>query len=89
LSEPDAAPQYRTGALWGVLGVLLVLGTVGAAGVAYGASILLSDGSWAVALVGIGGGGVVAGISFLLMVGILYRVDRYRGVLHREVPLFE
>ncbi len=32
---------------------------------------------------------IVAGLCVLFVSGILYRVDRLRGVPHREVALFE
>ena len=89
MSEPAATPPYRTGWLWIVLGVLLMIGTVGAAFVVYGVTDLLQNSNWLLDVPVAVGGGVVASIAMLLLTGILYRVDRLRGVYHREVRLFE
>jgi hypothetical protein len=83
----DVPKRWPTGALWGILAVFLVFGTVGAAGVVYGVTGVLAGAWWAVVAVPIGG--VVAALSFLFMAGILYRVDRYRGVSGRRIELFE
>jgi hypothetical protein len=86
-SPSDERPVWRTGTLWGVLGVLLVFGAVGSATFVFG---LL--GALAGSLVGIVVAAVglfVAFLALLLTVGILYRVDRYRGALGRRVELFE
>lgn len=86
----DAAPPpYRTGWLWGVLTLLLLVGTVAAAFVVYGLTDLLANGNWLLDLPALIVGAVVASIAMLLLTGILYRVDRLRGVPHREVRLFE
>lgn len=82
-------PKYRTGWLWGVLALLLLIGTVAAAFVVYGLTDLFATGNWVVDVPAFVGGGVVASIAMLLLTGILYRVDRLRGVPHREVALFE
>jgi hypothetical protein len=79
--------RWPTGWLWIVLAVFLVFGSVGAAGVVYGLTGALA-GQW-VDLVAVPVGGVVAVLSFLFMAGILYRVDRYRGVTGRRIELFE
>ncbi|MFZ0890977.1 MAG: hypothetical protein WB778_01635 [Thermoplasmata archaeon] len=89
MSEVGAEPQFRTGALWGVLAVLLVIGTVAAAVVVYGASNWLLGGPWWIALPTIGVGAVVSVVALLLMLGVLYRVDRFRGTPHKEVRFFE
>jgi amino acid transporter len=87
LSENAEQPQWKTGALWGVLGVLLVIGTVGAATFVYGLLGLLAGALlYGIPLVV---GVVVAGLAFLFLAGILYRVDRYRGANQRRVELFE
>jgi hypothetical protein len=88
MSEPSS-PGYRTGWLWGVLAILLLIGTVAAAFVVYGLTDLFATGNWALDVPAFVGGGAVASISMLLLTGILYRVDRLRGVPHREVRLFE
>ena len=41
---PSAAPHYRTGALWGVLALLLLIGTVSAAFFVFGLTDLLGTG---------------------------------------------
>ena len=80
-------PTWRTGTLWGVLAVLLVFGAVGTATFAYGLFDLLA---------GLAVGGIVAAVgaigtllALLFMIGILYRVDRYRGAVGRRIELFE
>jgi purine-cytosine permease-like protein len=88
MTEPSV-PTYRTGWLWGVLTILLGIGTVAAAFVVYGVTNLLATSNWFVDIPAVVGGAIVASISMLLLTGILYRVDRLRGVPHREVPLFE
>jgi heme A synthase len=87
VSSPADRPKWNTAPLWGILGVLLVLGTVGAATFVYGLLDVVSGqlaGLLAAVL-----GGFVAFLAFLFMAGILYRVDRYRGVTERRVELFE
>jgi len=86
--EP-AVPTYRTGWLWAVLTIILVIGTVASAFVVYGITDLAGSGQWLYATLAIVGGAVVAAFSLLLVAGILYRVDRLRGVPHRTVRLFE
>jgi hypothetical protein len=88
LSDPRAGrPTWKTGTLWGILALFLIFGTVGAATFVYGVLGLLGgDPLYAIAL---GIGAVVAALAFLFIAGILYRVDRYRGVEHRRVELFE
>jgi hypothetical protein len=80
---------YRTGTLWGVLALLLLVGTVGGAWFVYGLTGLLARGSILYDVPALVGGALVAGLAFLFLAGILYRVDRLRGVPHREVRLFE
>jgi hypothetical protein len=84
-----SVPKYRTGWLWGVLALLLLIGTVAAAFVVYGLTDLFATGNWVADVPAFVGGGAVASIAMLLLTGILYRVDRLRGVPHREVALFE
>ena len=88
MSDPAPGP-YRTGWLWGILALLLAIGTAAAAFVVYGVTQLLATGDWLVDVPAFIGGAVVASLSMLLITGILYRVDRLRGTPHREVPLFE
>jgi hypothetical protein len=83
------APKYRTGALWIVLCILLVFGTVASGGVVYGVTGLFLGVPLWIDVLAIVVGAFVAIFSMLLLTGILYRVDRLRGVPHREVRLFE
>jgi formate/nitrite transporter FocA (FNT family) len=85
----SATPHYQTGALWGVLTLFLLVGTVAAAFVVYGFTDLLKTGRWFPDLLELAAGGMVASLAMLLVTGILYRVDRLRGVPHRRVELFE
>ena len=86
----DEAPvRYRTNALWVLLTLLLLFGTVSGAFVVYGASSFLTTGRWFPFVPEAVAGGFVAAFDFLLLVGVLYRVDRARGVPVREVKLFD
>ncbi|MGP8072778.1 MAG: hypothetical protein ACLPZM_06590 [Thermoplasmata archaeon] len=64
-----------------------MLGSVGLATIVYGITGLLGGQPWAAVALPIGG--AIAILSFLFMAGILYRVDRYRGIEGRKVALFE
>jgi hypothetical protein len=86
-SEPEDAPKWRTNVIWGVLAVFLVIGSLGGATLVYGITWVLA-GAW-VGLAIAALGGFVAFLAFLFMAGILYRIDRYRGVNGRRVELFE
>jgi hypothetical protein len=86
LTEPDS-PQWSTGVLWAILAVLLVFGTVGAAAVVFGVTSAAAGQLWDLLAVPVGAAGAV--LSFLFIAGILYRVDRYRGVTGRRIELFE
>lgn len=89
MSEPASPPKYKTGTLWAILLLFMMGGTVAATYVVWGVSELLLTGRYLVdvpvALVA----GVVTVLCVLFVLGILYRVDRLRGVPHREVALFE
>jgi len=85
----DEPPKYGTGALWGVLTVLLLMGTVASAFVVWGVTDLFGAGRYLWDAAALGVGGFLAALAFLLIAGILYRVDRIRGVLARRVELFE
>ena len=87
MTEAAPAPQWKTGSLWGILAAFLVLGTVGAGTVVYGVLGVLDGDLLDLAVLAVGA--VVAVLMFLFMAGILYRVDRYRGVAHRRIELFE
>ena len=67
--------------------MFLVFGSVGLATIVYGLTGLLAGAWWDVIALGIGG--LMTTLSFLFMAGILYRVDRYRGVTDRRIELFE
>jgi len=87
VSENAERPVWRTNVLWGILAVFLVIGTVGGATFVYGVLDAVA-GSWFGLLIA-ALGATVATLAFLFMAGILYRVDRYRGVTGRRVELFE
>jgi membrane protein YdbS with pleckstrin-like domain len=86
-SPAPEKPVWKTGTLWGILAVLLVFGSVGAGTFVYGL-LGVAAGVWIDAVVAVLGV-VVALLAMLFMIGILYRVDRYRGALGRRVELFE
>ena len=87
MSETTERPTWNTAPLWGLLALLLVLGTVGAATFVYG--LLGVFGGSPLYLIAVAIGGAVAFLGFLFMAGILYRVDRYRGANQRRIELFE
>ena len=87
MSSEETHPTWQTGTLWGILAVLLVFGTIGAATFVYG--ILGVIGGSLLDLIVVAIGAVVAALAFLFMAGILYRVDRYRGVTQRRIEFFE
>jgi biopolymer transport protein ExbB/TolQ len=87
LTSVPAAPKWKTGTLWGILAIFLVVGTVGAATVVYGLFGLAQGDVGDLAAVAVGA--IVAVLAFLFMAGILYRVDRYRGATERRIDLFE
>jgi hypothetical protein len=89
VSEPLPAPRYRTGALWTILLLFLLAGTVAAAYMTWSVWDLLQTGRYLVDIPVTLAAGVVATLCLLFLSGILYRVDRLRGVPHREVALFE
>lgn len=85
----EAAPRYHTGPLWVVLTLLLLGGTVAAAFFVYGLLDLFGTGRLLLDVPIVVVAGFLATFFLLLVTGILYRVDRFRGVPHREVRLFE
>jgi biopolymer transport protein ExbB/TolQ len=87
VSSAKSKPEWRTGVLWGILAVFLVIGTAGAASAVYGAMGVATGDVFA--LIPLAIGSVVAVLGFLFTAGILYRVDRYRGAIQRRVELFE
>jgi hypothetical protein len=88
VSEVPAA-KYRYGTLWGVLALFLLGGVVSAAFVVYGLTDLFTTGHalWDIPIILVGG--FVSSVMLLLIIGILYRVDRVRGVPHRRIELFD
>ena len=88
MSEPPH-PQYRYGTLWGVLALLLLGGTVSAAFFVWGLTDLFTNGRPVWDIPALVAGGFFASLMLLLIIGILYRVDRLRGVPHRRVELFD
>src|SRR5262249_44319566 len=89
MNETAPAVRYRTGPIWVVLSLLVLGGTVAAAFFVFGLADLFATGNWAWDVPLIGVAGVAATFLLLLVTGILYRIDRLRGVPHREVRLFE
>jgi hypothetical protein len=87
LTDDPETPHWNTGVLWIVLAVFVVIGTVGSATVVYGLLGLVAR-QW-IDVVPVVLGAVVAVLAFLFIAGILYRVDRYRGIEQRQVRLFE
>lgn len=87
MSSDGTRPSWNTAPLWGILALLLVIGTAGAATFVDGFLGLLSGSLWGLAALAVGG--LVAVLALLFMAGILYRVDRYRGANQRRVKLFE
>ena len=87
MTDVAERPQWKTGVLWGILALFLIVGAAGSATVVYGLSGLVTGNLWD--LIAVGVGAVVAALSFLFMAGILYRVDRYRGANERRVEFFE
>ena len=87
MSDPGPTPKWRTGWLWGILAILLVIGTLGAATFAYGLFGLVVGDPWSAIPMAVGA--LVAILAFLFTAGILYRVDRYRGATLRRIELFE
>lgn len=85
----DKPPQYRTGALWGVLTVLLLIGTLASAFFVYGLTDLFATGRYVFDVPILMLGAFVAGVALLLIIGVLYRVDRLRGTPHRRIELFD
>jgi hypothetical protein len=88
-ADPSAPPVYRTWILWGVLLLFLILGTTASAFVVWGLSNALSTGNYLFDGIVVVVSAFGAVVFFLLLSGILYRVDRLRGDLTRKVMLFE
>jgi hypothetical protein len=85
----DAAGRPRDGWLWGMLALLVLVGTV-ASGFVVWAVLSIGSARTLLLYLPVAVAGVfVAAVSMLLLTGMLYRVDRLRGVPHREVRMFE
>ncbi|MGP8078646.1 MAG: hypothetical protein ACLQD8_07975 [Thermoplasmata archaeon] len=88
MTEPRAdRPQWKTGVLWGILAGFVIVGSAGAATFVYGVLGVAAGEPLDLLFVAIGG--IAAVLSCLFTLGILYRVDRYRGATGRRVELFE
>lgn len=85
----DAPPKYRTGVIWLVLSVLLGAGTVAAAFFVWGLTGLFGSGPIVLDVAAIVLGAGVALYVMMLLAGVLYRIDRLRGVPHRRIEIFE
>lgn len=89
MTEPASGPRYRTGALWAILLLFSMGGAVAASYVVWGVSNLFLTGGYLLDVPVMLGAAFVVLLCVLFVAGILYRVDRLRGVPHREVALFE
>lgn len=89
MTDDPEKPVWKTGVLWTILALFLTVGVLGAAFFVYGLLLALGEALSLVAVLAMAIGAVVAFLSFLFMLGILYRVDRYRGANQRRVELFE
>jgi hypothetical protein len=89
LTDVPPAPRYKTGALWGILMLFMLGGAASAAYVVWGLSEWVRTGRYWLDVPVAAGAALVTALCFLFVTGILYRVDRLRGVPHREVALFE
>lgn len=87
MTSPAEPPKWNTAPLWGVLFVLLLIGTLGSATFVYGLLAVAAGHFWY--LLPLAVGGLVAVLAFLFLAGVLYRVDRYRGANQRKVAFFE
>jgi hypothetical protein len=72
-----------------VTGLLLLAGTLACAFFVYGVTGLLGSGPLWVDVPAMVGGAIVALFALLLLAGVLYRIDRIRGVVRRRIELFE
>jgi hypothetical protein len=83
------APGFKTGVIWAVLSVLLVLGTAASAFFVWALLGLLAGPAYLFDGIVLVAAAFAAVYVLLLIAGILYRIDRLRGVPHRRVELFE
>ncbi|MGA7861129.1 MAG: hypothetical protein WCB19_04665 [Thermoplasmata archaeon] len=89
MTESPPVPKFKTGWLWAILLLFMAGGTVSATYVVWGLSDLFLTGRYLVDVPVTIVATVVTILCVLFVSGILYRVDRLRGVPHREVALFE
>lgn len=89
MSKTAAPTPYRTGVLWAVLLLFMLGGAVSVTYVVWGLSELVTAHRYLVDVPVTAVAVVATALCFLFVTGILYRVDRLRGVPHREVALFE
>ncbi|MGC2289852.1 MAG: hypothetical protein WA688_08365 [Thermoplasmata archaeon] len=89
MTDPDPTPKYKTGWLWTILLLFMAGGTVSATYVVWGLSDLALTGQYLLDIPVTLAATLVTILCVLFALGILYRVDRLRGVPHREVALFE
>ena len=89
MTEPSSKPKYKTGWLWAILLLFMAAGTISATYVVWGLSNLVLTGQYLIDIPVAVGASVATIVCVLFTAGILYRVDRLRGVPHREVALFE
>jgi hypothetical protein len=75
--------------LWGILLLFSLGGTVAGAYVVWGASSLVLTHQYLLYVPVTVAATFVTVLCILFVSGILYKVDRLRGVPHREVALFE
>jgi nitrate/nitrite transporter NarK len=87
MTDEPPRPQWKTGVLWGILAVFVVVGAAGAAAFVYGLIAFVAGDPVGLLVGAVGAIGSL--LAFLFTLGILYRVDRYRGVTARRVELFE
>lgn len=87
MTEAPERPRWRTGILWALLAGFLIVGAAAAATFVYGLLGFAAGSLLGLGFAALGGLGTVLAMLFTL--GILYRVDRYRGAAMRRVELFE
>ena len=87
MTDGAEKPVWKTGWLWGILAGFVIVGSVGAATFLYGTLDAVAGEPIGLGFMALGA--VATLLAFLFTLGILYRVDRYRGATGRRVELFE